>query len=715
MVRLTETKCCDLLLLCMIMFLSGCSAGSSPPDAKSGPSGGIAFRLAWNDGQPQKAMNDNRQLMTDDICANYHIQWISAKAIDHLGNEQSNGKWLCTERHGELSDLPEGTYTVVIQGEVNTTVTWRGETSGIEVFSNQKTDAGQVAMTHLFDHDAPAIVETVPADGEPGVPVNGSIAATFDNAIVGASITSENFFLALADQSEGTTSIEGMVSYDAIHHTAVLTPAENLQNNTTYTATIAVDKAQVVEDTAANPMQQAVQWTFTTSSPDNEAPRVETRSPGNGEMNLDLQAIVQIRFSESINPLTITSDSIFLHCNGGRIQCALSYDNQLHMVTLSPAGDLPAGSTCQVEVTTDVADLSGNTLESNDTWAFVTRFPLWHTEDIDRAQKYGIYRIAIVSNDMPLISTTDTDGEVIALSRTAQNTWEEKLVPCGINVNHYYDMTISPRGASMSHLLWSTSNTLNLCSHTIDPGATGVMLIGPDNPQLDPRGVSIAVADNVPDEDTVEYACYYDANDSQLVFAAKNTNWAPEIVDTQAGESPSLAAEPTGAAHISYSDPVNGYLKYATNKSGAWVIETIDNSGQVDSSTAIALDASGRPHISYRGDTNKRMKYATKQPSGDWLRETVDDTSEAESYSSIAIDLLGLAHIVYRHHGQANLMYAAKTTMGAWHREEVDTDCSFWESSIVVDNENFIHIAYGYKKTAIAYPFVRYATTRPQN
>jgi hypothetical protein len=77
------------------------------------------------------------------------------------------------------------------------------------------------------------------------------------------------------------------------------------------------------------------------------------------------------------------------------------------------------------------------------------------------------------------------------------------------------------------------------------------------------------------------------------------------------GSYSSIAIDSAGNAHISYFYSINKYdLKYATNASGSWVIETVDSDVSIDTGTSIALDSSNRLHISYRNKNDNSLKYA---------------------------------------------------------------------------------------------------------
>ena len=52
----------------------------------------------------------------------------------------------------------------------------------------------------------------------------------------------------------------------------------------------------------------------------------------------------------------------------------------------------------------------------------------------------------------------------------------------------------------------------------------------------------------------------------------------------------------SGKAHISYYDETNFHPKYANNTIGAWVITTVDSTGEAGRHTSIAVDTFGKAH-----------------------------------------------------------------------------------------------------------------------
>ena len=73
----------------------------------------------------------------------------------------------------------------------------------------------------------------------------------------------------------------------------------------------------------------------------------------------------------------------------------------------------------------------------------------------------------------------------------------------------------------------------------------------------------------------------------------------------------SLVIDSNGKIHISYINSI-GYLFYVTNKSGPWLLTSLDKVGSVGSQTSIALDADDHVHISYHG-VDEVLKYITNK------------------------------------------------------------------------------------------------------
>jgi len=105
----------------------------------------------------------------------------------------------------------------------------------------------------------PTVDSTSPANKANSIGVGAAITATFSEPMNGSTINTSTFTL--------NNNVTGTVSYDANSVTATFTPSSNLDYDTTYTATITT----AAEDLAANHMQAAYSWSFTTKSEKNNS------------------------------------------------------------------------------------------------------------------------------------------------------------------------------------------------------------------------------------------------------------------------------------------------------------------------------------------------------------------------------------------------------------------------------------------------------------
>lgn len=105
------------------------------------------------------------------------------------------------------------------------------------------------------DSTSPTVASTVPVNAATDVAINGNVRATFSEAMNHATITATSFTL-----MQGSTAVNGTVTYDIPNNTAIFAPAENLDAGTQYTATITT----TASDLAGNSLATDKVWSFTT-------------------------------------------------------------------------------------------------------------------------------------------------------------------------------------------------------------------------------------------------------------------------------------------------------------------------------------------------------------------------------------------------------------------------------------------------------------------
>jgi methionine-rich copper-binding protein CopC len=104
------------------------------------------------------------------------------------------------------------------------------------------------------DSTPPAVVATSPADGVTSVPATATASVTFDEDVVGSSVS-------ISLTPAGGSAVAGTTSYNPATRTATFTPTAALESSTVYTG-----RVSGAADSSGNAMPSAVTWSFTTAA-----------------------------------------------------------------------------------------------------------------------------------------------------------------------------------------------------------------------------------------------------------------------------------------------------------------------------------------------------------------------------------------------------------------------------------------------------------------
>lgn len=162
----------------------------------------------------------------------------------------------------------------------------------------------------------------------------------------------------------------------------------------------------------------------------------------------------------------------------------------------------------------------------------------------------------------------------------------------------------------------------------------------------------------------------------------------------------SIGIDSNESAHISYEDNNNGYLRYATNKTGSWQNETIDNSWNIGYENSIAIDKNdnNKVHISYMDPFDSdNLLYAYGQ-AGSFSTEIIENDASwwLAQFNSIAVDNNSVVHIAYLYNDNTDdkLKYASGEA-GSWSLSTLESmGLVGTDISIALDSNNYPHISY---------------------
>jgi len=212
------------------------------------------------------------------------------------------------------------------------------------------------------DETPPEIVDRSPYPGETGVGIGRSVTVTFSEPMDWGSVSSAFSWKAPGDVD---------VSFDMHEmepHIFVFVPEYPLENGTTYTVAFAAGTAQ---DYAGNYLA-AASWSYTTTSvTDMTPPTVVSTTPADGATNVSVNTVLQIEFSEPIDPNSMEDGGIMMTPEPGDGTVTWTDGGStLNFEPFDPLLDDTAYTLIIVEGA--VKDLAGNPLSGNYSMSFTT-------------------------------------------------------------------------------------------------------------------------------------------------------------------------------------------------------------------------------------------------------------------------------------------------------------------------------------------------------
>ena len=214
------------------------------------------------------------------------------------------------------------------------------------------------------DTTPPTITFTSPAHGSLAVDTNRKVSVIFSEPVEPTSVSTTSYNV---KETVSGASVPGTAV--SVGTSATFTPTSPLALSRGYTATITTG----VKDLAGNAMAGNYLFSFTTGTvADTVAPTVSVTSPTNSAIDVPTNRIVNVGFSESMDPLTISTASFKMKesVSGNNVPGAVTAVGT--SASFAPANSLTFSTGYTVTVSTGVSDLAGNTLANNFVFSFTT-------------------------------------------------------------------------------------------------------------------------------------------------------------------------------------------------------------------------------------------------------------------------------------------------------------------------------------------------------
>jgi hypothetical protein len=189
------------------------------------------------------------------------------------------------------------------------------------------------------------------------------VTATFNHRLDPSSVRAGTFTLT----SAGGQTVQAAVAYDDDAQTVSLTPNQQLDVGTTYTARLTTG----IRSEDETPLAAPVSWSFTTIPP--QPPVVMDVSPVDLAEDITTLGEVTAGFDQAMQAGSFTASTFKLtDPTGTAVGAALDYDPVTRTATLQPTTALAPSTTYTATLTTGVKSASNIALDAAETWSFTT-------------------------------------------------------------------------------------------------------------------------------------------------------------------------------------------------------------------------------------------------------------------------------------------------------------------------------------------------------
>ncbi len=293
----------------------------------------------------------------------------------------------------EIDPVTLNKYTVILSDgsqDISGKITYDKRTSKVAFFPLEKLKSGQKytilisngvkdtagnAMSSpyewTFTTKKPAVIEkpriekTYPADNEKNIKIDSKIFVYF-NKVMNES-TCNVFNIRLTGNSK---TIAISANYIKNGNFVTIIPLQNLEYSSSYKLSV----SSRITDLEGQKLETDHAFSFTTmNKPDVTPPEIIKVVPDDGALNIALNTIISVKFSEPVLKNSINSASISVKNEKGvLIKGYTQYEDDQNLLTFIPESRFDYLSKYVITVNDGIKDFTGNRLKSSKIWSFTT-------------------------------------------------------------------------------------------------------------------------------------------------------------------------------------------------------------------------------------------------------------------------------------------------------------------------------------------------------
>jgi len=233
-----------------------------------------------------------------------------------------------------------------------------------------------------LDTDNPRLVATSPVDGDTRMPLNILLMLEFSEPLHTVNVLSGIQLLAQG------ASVPGSIALSNGNRRLTFTPAEALQANTLHEVVVTTQ----ITDLVGHPLDNPGRFTFTTGdTSDVTPPTVVAIDPAPNAVEVPTNTLVQLRFSERLNPLTVTTTTFLVQRASDFFPIAghVTVASDGRSTTFTPSQPL-AHSTQYYIQAFGLSDLAGQGTNIISTHTYYTPFTTGETADTTPPQVVAV-------------------------------------------------------------------------------------------------------------------------------------------------------------------------------------------------------------------------------------------------------------------------------------------------------------------------------------